>query len=206
MSKQNNTKEILSITLKLLVICSIVATIVASVNAITKERILHNEKQNTADALTDIYKDDYSNSFSVSGDSFIIEENGNAVITCSQANTEFSSKDVKALYVLKNAESEVLGYCISVHPMGFKDYIKMLVAITPENKVKDVKIVSMSETSGIGTKALEPSFLEQFRDKDNTNGVDTISGATKTSKPVIDGVNAALSEVASYIDKVGGED
>ena len=57
--KQNNTKEILVIALKLLVICSIVATIVAAVNFITADKIAYNEKLNTAEALTGIYFDDY---------------------------------------------------------------------------------------------------------------------------------------------------
>ena len=56
MTKQNNTKEILIIALKLLVICSIVASIVAFVNAITKDKIALNEKISTAEALSGIYK------------------------------------------------------------------------------------------------------------------------------------------------------
>ena len=206
--KNNNSKEILSITVKLLVICSIVATIVAAVNFITKDKIEYNEKLNTAEALTGIYHDDYGKDFTVSGDSFVIMEEDNVILTCSQENAEFASKDVKALYVLKDADEKVHGYCVSVQPMGFKDYIKMLVAINPDLTVKGVEIVSMSETSGIGTKAAEPSFLGQFKnlnENDVKRDVDVISGATKTSKPVIDAVSAALNEVTEAYAFVGGE-
>jgi len=41
--KQTSTKEILVIAIKLLVICSIVATIVAAVNYITADKIAYNE-------------------------------------------------------------------------------------------------------------------------------------------------------------------
>ena len=84
----------------------------------------------------------------------------------------------------------------------------MLVAITPDLSVKGVEIVSMSETSGIGTKAAEPAFLKQFAKQniDGVKNVDTISGATKTSKPVIEAVCASLQEVALYIDRNGGND
>lgn len=207
--KNNNVKEIFVISIKLLVICSIVATIVASVNFITKDKIAYNEKLSTANALTGIYHNDYGNDFAVDGDNFVISENGKILLTCSQENIEFSSKDVKALYVLRDAENSVHGYCVSVQPMGFKDYIKMLVAINPDLTVKGVEIVSMSETSGIGTKAAEPSFLNKFTNLNETEvkrDVDVISGATKTSKPVIDAVSSALNEVAGVYAFVGGKD
>ncbi len=206
--KNNNVKEILTITLKLLVICSIVAAIIASVNFITKDKIAYNEKLNTAEALTGIYFEDYQSEFEVTKEGFAIYDGDIAYITCSQEDFDFSSKDVKALYVLKDNENTVHGYCISVQPMGFKDYIKMLVAVNPDCTVKGVEIVSMSETSGIGTKAKEPSFLNQFLGLNDTEvhrNVDIISGATKTSKPVIDAVSASLYEVSEYIHKVGGE-
>lgn len=206
--KNSNFKEIASIALKLLVICSIVATIVASVNFITKDKIEYNEKLNTAEALTGIYYNDYNNSFTVSDDSFVITENDKVILTCSQEHFNFSSKDVKALYILKDADSKIHGYCVSVQPMGFKDYIKMLVAVNPDCTVKGVEIVSMSETSGIGTKAKEPSFLNKFKNLGYTqvkSEVDIISGATKTSKPVIDAVSASLYEVSEYIHYIGGE-
>lgn len=207
-TKNNNIREIAAIAFKLLVICSIVAVIVAFVNFITKDKIIFNEKQNTAHALTEIYAQDYTNGFEVSGDSFTITENGNVVLTCSQKSFDFTSKDVKALYVLENSDSEIEGYCISVQPMGFKDYIKMLVAINPDSTVKGVKIVSMAETSGIGTKAGEAAFLDKFIGLNEScvmRDVDTISGATKTSAPVIEAVAASLREVTQYIAKIGGE-
>lgn len=206
--KQNSTKEIFVIALKLLAICSIVATIVAAVNFITVDKIAYNEKLNTAEALTGIYYDDYGKNFDVDGNSYVINDNGTPLIFCKQVDFEFSSKDVKALYVLENTESTTLGYCISVQPMGFKDYIKMLVAVNPDCTVKGVEIVSMSETSGIGTKAQSPEFLDKFTDLNGTEvqrEVDIISGATKTSKPVIDAVTASLNEVAAYIHETGGE-
>ncbi len=206
--KQNSTKEILIIALKLLVICSIVATIVAAVNFITADKIAYNEKLNTAEALTGIYFEDYGKEFEVDEESYVITEDGNIKISCNQAEFDFSSKDIKALYVLSDAQNNTLGYCVSIQPMGFKDYIKMLVAVNPDCTVKGVEIVSMSETSGIGTKAQDPSFLNKFTNLNSTevgSEVDIISGATKTSKPVIDAVTASLNEVSLYISENGGE-
>lgn len=206
--KQNSTKEILVIALKLLVICSIVATIVAAVNFITADKIAYNERLNTAEALTGIYYEDYGKEFEVDGESYVITEDGNLKISCSQADFDFSTKDIKALYVLTDSEENTLGYCVSVQPMGFKDYIKMLVAVNPDCTVKGVEIVSMAETSGIGTKAQAPEFLEKFVNLNSANvksEVDIISGATKTSKPVIDAAAASLGEVSAYIHESRGE-
>ena len=70
----------------------------------------------------------------------------------------------------------------------------------------------MAETSGIGTKIESDSFLLQFKDKSGNiagvgsepekNQIQTISGATKSSKAFLRGVNAALA-VAEQIN--GGE-
>ncbi len=206
--KQNSTKEILVIALKLLVICSIVATIIAAVNFITADKIAYNEKLNTAVALTGIYFEDYGKEFEVDEDRFVISEDGNIRISCNQVEFDFSSKNIKALYVLSDVHNNTLGYCVSIQPMGFKDYIKMLVAVNPDCTVKGVEIVSMSETSGIGTKAQDPAFLNKFTNLNSTevsSEVDIISGATKTSKPVIDAVAASLNEVSLYISENGGE-
>ena len=205
---KNNTKDVLFIALKLLVICSIVATIVAAVNFITADRIAYNEMVNTANALSGIYKDDYNAPFTVEDNGFVIKDGEATLIKCTETDIPFISKDVKKLYVLKDSEGNAVGYCVSVQPMGFKDYIKMLVAVNADCTVKGVEIVSMSETSGIGTKAKDASFLSQFTNRDEVSvkrDVDIISGATKTTKPVIDAVAASLLEVSEYIHSGGGE-
>ena len=67
--KRNDSKEIISIALRLLIICSIVAIIIALVNGITKDKIEYNNMLKTADSLTEIYSSDYD------GKSFEVSEN-----------------------------------------------------------------------------------------------------------------------------------
>ena len=205
---KKNSKDVLIISLKLLVICSIVAAIVATVNYITADKIAFNEMLNTANALSGIYNDDYNAPFTVENSEFVIKDGERTVIKCTEKNITFESKDVKKLYVLEDENKNTVGYCVSVQPMGFKDYIKMLVAVNKDCTVKGVEIVSMSETSGIGTKAKDTSFLSQFISLDEVSvkrDVDIISGATKTTRPVIDAVAASLFEVSEYIHSNGGE-
>ena len=72
------------------------------------------------------------------------------------------------------------------------------------NQVSGINVVSNSETPGLGAKATDPSFSDQYKGKPTEalsvikNGTpgDTeiiaISGATITSSAVTDGVNAAI--------------
>ncbi|MBP3580497.1 MAG: FMN-binding protein [Clostridia bacterium] len=204
-SKSN--KDIIIIALKLLVICAVVALIVSTVNFITKDRILLNEKQNTAVALTGIFSQDFGGlAFTVEGDEYVIRDNDMIVADCTAAECTLN-KDVNALYVIKDAYKIPLFYCVSISPMGFKSQINMLVAVNPDLTVKGVEIVSMSETSGIGTKAQDKAFLSKFSGKteNQASEVDIITGATKTSKPIIEAVANALNQVAVYKSSLGGE-
>lgn len=204
---QSKNKDIAVITVKLLVICALVALIVAFVNFITKDRIAYNQKVSTAEALTDIFKDDFDgHGFSVAGDEFVIADGDTVIAKCAVADCELND-DVTALYIIENQSGEALYYAVSIAPMGFKAEINMLVAINGDLTVKGVKIVSMSETSGIGTKAQDESFLSKFIGKNEAQakGIDVISGATKTSKPVIDAVSNACNQVFVYKTTTGGD-
>lgn len=226
-TKQNNTKEILTIALKLLIICSIVAGIIAFVYSITKDKIAYNEKVKTADALSEIYSADFNGKKFEVGENgeYVINDNGKIVAKCAAADFNPVDKIVTGMFILTDKDDACLGYCVSVEPMGFKDVIKMLVAVNSDMTIKGVKIVSMSETSGYGTRAVEDPnppagktgedwFLRQFDGlnsdmlKKNSKGkyesVDTISGATKTSQPVTEAVKTALTQVIEYNATTGG--
>ena len=199
-------KDYIIIALKLLIICAIVALIVAWVNLITKEKIAFNEKENTAASLTDIFNEDFgARAFTIDNDGFVIKENHDVVARCVVAECPLN-KDVKALYVIEDSQKNPLFYCVSISPMGFKAEIGMLVAVNSDLTVKGVKIISMSETSGIGTKAMEPSFLSKFNGvtEVGAKNVDVISGATKTTRPVIDAVANACNQVSIYKAESGG--
>lgn len=103
-------------------------------------------------------------------------------------------------------EDELAGYCVQVSVNGFGGAIEMMVGVDVNGEVTGVSILSMSETAGLGARASEPEFLEQFQGvegsvelrKDNAvrGEIDAISGATITSRAVTGGVTAALDAVA----------
>lgn len=106
---------------------------------------------------------------------------------------------------------ESAGYCITVSQSGFGGQIKMLVGIGTDYKVKGIEILSHSETAGLGAKATDSNFKDRFKDKNpyitvvkgetqSPDEVQTITGATVTSRAVASGV----SEAYNLLQKVKG--
>lgn len=86
---------------------------------------------------------------------------------------------------------------------GYGGDIQVTVGITADGTVSGVSFLSISETAGLGMKAREPSFYEQYVgvqaeqfyvSKDGGQGepIDALSGATITTRAVTGAVNAAL--------------
>lgn len=90
---------------------------------------------------------------------------------------------------------ETAGYVFNVAPTGYGGAINMLVGISAEGTLTGIEIVSHEETPGLGAKAAEPEFKDQFKDKPADaplEDVEVISGATITTNAVTDGINAAI--------------
>ena len=86
---------------------------------------------------------------------------------------------------------------------GYGGDIKITVGITADGTINGISILSISETAGLGMRATEPAFYEQYQgkqaekfvvSKDGGDGepIDALSGATITSRAVTGAVNAAL--------------
>ena len=204
---ENSIGTIIAIALKLLVICAFIATLVASVNFLTKDRIALNQKTAAAEALSDIYSAD-GLFFSVdqTGAFAVSDTQGNPVGSCEKAETELM-KDIDAVYVIKKTNGKVFGYCVEASPMGFKNEVGVLVAVNSDASAKDVQIISLSDTKGIGDKVMLPEFLEKFAGKKSGFSKSEsymkdiiIAGATRTSKPVTVAVDTALEQIKTMID------
>lgn len=105
-----------------------------------------------------------------------------------------------------------LGYCVEVTPKGFHDAIQLMVGIDFNGSVTGVSILDHGETAGLGAKAADPAFLNQYIGMSGsiavnvgTNSIQAITGATITSKAVTQGINTALTAVLNY-DAEGGLD
>ena len=108
---------------------------------------------------------------------------------------------------------ETIGYVITAtDPNGYGGGIQVSVGIQNDGTVNGIAILSINETAGLGMKASEPEFYEQYSgkqtdhfyvSKDGGEGeqIDAISGATITTRAVTGAVNASLGY---YQNVLGG--
>jgi electron transport complex protein RnfG len=105
-------------------------------------------------------------------------------------------------------DGAVAAYVVSEAPKGYGGAIKMLVAVTKDGKVIDFTITGSNETPGLGSKAAETPFKDQFpgktadqlvvtKDQANKTQVQAMTGATISSKAVTKGVKDAVDAVAA---------
>lgn len=103
------------------------------------------------------------------------------------------------------AGAEIAGYAIKVSPKGYAGPIDIMVGVSTDGKVTGIKILSHTETPGLGANAPKPEFSGQFKDKpienklevvkvapSKENQIQAITGSTITSKAVTLGVNDAV--------------
>ncbi len=181
MKQESNVRYILRLALTLLAICAVVSALLASVNAITKHRIAAIQQEKVHQALLQVQPDAIGlKKQELSGDT--------GIVTALYASGKY--------------------YAVEVKPAGFDGPITLMVGIT-DGKVTGISIVSHTETPGLGAVAAADSakgeaFRNQFLglvagivvDGEN-NSIESMSGATITSKAVTAGVNAALEFVAN---------
>ena len=101
------------------------------------------------------------------------------------------------------------GYAVEVTPGGFDNTITMMVGVDFEGKVLGIDIIKHTETAGLGAVAAADTpagqtFRGYFEGASGSVSVtkdggamDSITGATITSRAICDGVNAALACAAT---------
>jgi len=108
------------------------------------------------------------------------------------------------------ASEQPVAYIASTAGKGYSSFIQMLVSLSPDMKIRDVKVLDLNETPGLGDQILEKSFLDQFKGKslsqivlvkgETKENIQAVSGATYSSRGVTNGVKDA---VQLLVDKYG---
>ena len=170
------TKDILRLTFTLLLITSLVAAALAGINAITGPKIAQLQAQKIQDSV-----------------SAVLPGGGEKLESFPD-----QSGLVQAVYASGS------GYAVQVAPGGFGGSIVMMVGVK-DGTITGLSIVSHSETPSLGaviagSDAAGNAFREQFTglsgtlavDKDG-GSIDSVTGATISSRAVVTGINAALA-------------
>jgi electron transport complex protein RnfG len=120
------------------------------------------------------------------------------------AAEEFSPIEVSAVDYPKVLEvyeglkdGETVGYTLKVVNTGYGDNIVVIVGIQTDGVLGGIRIVQHAETPGLGAKAAEPEFYEQYRGKSaqgqlTDDEISAVTGATVTSSAVTGAVNTAI--------------
>ncbi|SDZ32072.1 electron transport complex protein RnfG [Proteiniborus ethanoligenes] len=120
---------------------------------------------------------------------------------------------VKEIYMGNSGSGQLTGYTIKTVSKGYGGEIEIITGISIDGKVTGMKVVSHSETPGLGANATKPEFQNQFLEKltspsiavvksaPKENEIQAIAGATITSKSVSDGVNIALDVFNNKLSK-----
>lgn len=174
--------DILVLMIKLGVICIVVSGLLALVNNITSPIIEANDQKNFEESMKEVMP---GGSFEKMELDFTPEESGVKLESVYKANGGFA--------------------VTTVCSEGYGGDVKVMVGINDDLTVNRVKIISMSETAGLGARASEEEFYGQYSGlrsgigveknkggKPENNTISAISGATITSKAVTKAVNCAL--------------
>lgn len=109
---------------------------------------------------------------------------------------QFSGKKIldSIEYFEAMKDADTIGYCIFVTGSGYCGPINIIVGIDKSGIIQGMKILGHVETAGIGSRITEKSFLEQFKGKNASDlsigkNIDAVTGATISSKVVIDSIN-----------------
>lgn len=205
--KQSMIKD----ALILCMISLIAALALGFVNELTKDRIAMLEAQAKAEAYREVFPEAVA----------IVEAADNEILadTLQAAETiltqgGFSNVTVEEVCLVEDADGTHIGYVASVTLKAY-DVMTLTFGYTTDGVCTGLAFLSIKETPGMGMKADEPAFKEQFAGKmadslvsvksgAGDGEINAISGATITTEGVLKGVNAGICFIQELQTRLGG--
>lgn len=104
-------------------------------------------------------------------------------------------------YKAHDKEGRLVGVAFKTSGKGYSSTIETMVGMKKDATITTIKILSQNETPGLGAQITQPQFTRQFTLKNigNLNEVQAITGATISSKAVIDSVKKKAQELKGLI-------
>ncbi|MGI6727290.1 MAG: RnfABCDGE type electron transport complex subunit G [Anaerovoracaceae bacterium] len=175
--KTSNFKEMIAPSLVLVIICLVITAALAITYQVTKPIINNINMKNANLARAEVLPEGAGGFTAVDAD--LIEN----VVDVYQADNKS-------------------GMTFTTIDKGFGGQIEVMTGINSNGEIQGVKITSHSETPGLGTKAMTPEHLSQYKgqaaitntgEADATN-IDAITGATISSNAIFRAVETALAQ------------
>jgi electron transport complex protein RnfG len=165
-------KDIIKITINLVVIYLIGGAILAAVYAKTSPIIFKNNEEAKKQALKALMPE--ADDIKKMGD--------------------WTMHEKHAEYFVAKKGNDTIGYIVQSFGKGYSSYIDTLIAVDKDFKVQKINILHHAETPGLGDEIETESFKGQFKGKDfdhlkvlkteTTEYIQAISGATISSRAV----------------------
>ncbi len=176
-------KYYIKICVVLTLVCMMMTGALAAINEVTADKILRNENALRDETMKELF-----------------------LQMADSAQMPVDDPAVSCVYVISDADKQVIGYCADVSVNGYGGTIGMLVGVNADGSVAGVRIVSHSETKGITESDKRDQLLHEFDGQtgqqkftDNGGAIEKIAGATVSSKAVLKGVNAAIACIDSLM-------
>ncbi len=182
-----NSKSVGYCALVLLLVAGIIACLVATVNAITADRIAANNEAALGEKIDLIFGDN----------------KGYTDVTAETPAVE----GVTAVYEVASSTGGQNFYCVKSEAAGYGGKVEMLTGFDCDGRIVGVKVLSADgETPGLGSRIEDEKFLGGFTGKtyDTPAQIDGWSGSTVSSKAATSAVNQACAVMEIILG--GGEE
>jgi electron transport complex protein RnfG len=179
-------------------ICLIATALLASMNAVTAQRIRMQAEQELQDSLKEVMPD------------------AGAFEPVMAGNETF-------YYKVSGTDGKLLGAAFKVSAKGYSSVIDTVVGMKPDGTIAAIKVVSQQETPGLGSRISEiagtvsimdfirgvrpegnikPWFQSRFDQKSiaDLDNVQAITGATISSRAVIDSVKQKARQIQAALN------
>ena len=168
-------KYFLKLGFVLLIITVIASGILAYINSLTEPIIQENQRKAKEEARKEVLSE--AASFEVIG--------------------TFNEESVFA--GLDN-EGTTVGYTFLASLYGYSSDVKSMVGVKTDLTVNKIKIISQTETPGLGANCTKPEFVAQFDRKDveqmkvdkDGGDIESITGATITTRTIANSIKDGL--------------
>ncbi|WMW21293.1 Rnf electron transport complex subunit RnfG [Methanolobus mangrovi] len=185
MSESN--KDTIMIVGKIVIISVVAALLLGITYVPTSAQLKINEENARTSILGELIPEANNNFEPIEGD--VVDEDGNREVL---------------YYRAKDASGNIIGYAFFKQQAGAQGPIVVAGGVDSTfSTLRGMSVLSHEETPGLGAKIVEANFQSQFADlpiaslglSSSGGSIDAITGATISSKAVVDALNSKISEI-----------
>lgn len=132
---------------------------------------------------------------------FALEESNLKSVLPNASASDFTQLEVNGSDTIEKIfEVKGSGYVFKMNVKGFKNGSTFMVVLDDSAEIKAFHVISNGDTQGIGDKVMKDDFAKGLvGNKANEDKLDTISGATVSSAPIVEGIEEAATYMAENL-------